>query len=122
MAKPATDDHPGRGAPSVTVGSRFCPCACRETCQGPDTPSRPSAGGEEGGAWGQSASVCRSRPAFSPGCQLEDHVGCDPFVSLAGKKKCAPGKNSIVKSFKNKHAALEPMAREVVSLGSTWRE
>lgn len=37
------------------------------------------------------------------------------------KKKCAMGKNRILKFFKNKNATLELMVWELFSLGGTWR-
>jgi hypothetical protein len=48
-------------------------------------------GGCEGGAlspWLPPVRICTL--LFLPGCQFEEHVGCDPFVPLEEKKMC-PG-------------------------------
>lgn len=97
LQQPAADLPPTAAWPWCPMGHHvapFLPCAVRGRCQPPPPPphSSVSLGGVRGAERGGGTAL----PTSPPGCQLEDHVGCDPFVSLGGKKKkCALGKNSI---------------------------
>ena len=101
MAKSTTDDHTGCEVLSFIISSYSCSCVSggrQEQAHGVPLGFL-SVGMRKGGNGRlELPPYANPSPALAQGCQFEERVGCDPFVPLE-EKKCAAGKNSILKSF-----------------------